>query len=463
MVVMSFIVAQTRYSEDVHPIQIKFDIHGFNADQTAQLTRRLFVVKKLLGKMLKVGGGAFINPFETTQCEWHLKVPERYHNRPTHADLLVFVRPSRSNETAGIAGAIACEVDDATGRPIIGRMAISQAYFMWPHYRLRTQIQTLLHEMMHILVFSKQLFVHFQTQPVIYKTTKETQSSRNQTKYIVTPLVKQFVQEHFNCSTAIGAPLENEGTKEMRNRHWETIAFGDELMSASHTQNLRLTNLTLSLLADSGWYKVDFSFGEAMHWGRHKGCDFLESGCLNTHDKLRYPTEFCPAEGVKGCTSDFMAKANCGYTGITDRCPVYSHIPEGLCTQRSPHDFDVDSEHEEIGDHTRCLEIKEDKKHSSGCFHVECYQGKVMQVQVGGKPNICMYSGQRIKYKGLTIYCPDPKHFCRIYHQTSHNCSGRGYRFKNQCFCYDGWEGDSCDKRIIKAPKGPVNDPLDDL
>jgi hypothetical protein len=51
------------------------------------------------------------------------------------------------------------------------------------------------------------------------------------------------------------------------------------MIADSYGENY-VSNLTLALLEDSGWYKVDYSKSENMLWGRNRGCEFLEDKCI---------------------------------------------------------------------------------------------------------------------------------------------------------------------------------------
>lgn len=50
-------------------------------------------------------------------------------------------------------------------------------------------------------------------------------------------------------------------------------------MTGAFDFNPVLSQLTLALLEDSGWYCVDYSVAESLVWGRGKGCDFISQGC----------------------------------------------------------------------------------------------------------------------------------------------------------------------------------------
>jgi hypothetical protein len=46
----------------------------------------------------------------------------------------------------------------------------------------------------------------------------------------------------------------------------------NELMTASITEISILSEITLKLLEDSGWYHINYSFAENLEWGKAKGC-----------------------------------------------------------------------------------------------------------------------------------------------------------------------------------------------
>ena len=48
--------------------------------------------------------------------------------------------------------------------------------------------------------------------------------------------------------------LENQGGDMSKGAHWERRLFYNELMTASISENPVISNTTLSLFEDSGWY-----------------------------------------------------------------------------------------------------------------------------------------------------------------------------------------------------------------
>jgi len=67
-----------------------------------------------------------------------------------------------------------------------------------------------------------------------------------------------------------------------------------------------MSNLTLSLLEDSGWYKVNRTFAEHFLWGKDEGCQFPVLLCKSSQNF----SEFCIGNG-QGCTQTGVFKGEC--------------------------------------------------------------------------------------------------------------------------------------------------------
>ena len=116
----------------------------------------------------------------------------------------------------------------------------------------------------------------------------------------VAPLT-QKVRSYFNCPTAEGAYLENQGGSSILGSHFERRIFGNELMTAGEVFDRRISEFTLALLEGTGWYKVDYSLAEPMSYGKNEGCAFLDTKCIDPETLKPNFKEFCPnltAEGV---------------------------------------------------------------------------------------------------------------------------------------------------------------------
>jgi leishmanolysin-like peptidase len=91
--------------------------------------------------------------------------------------------------------------------------------------------------------------------------------------------VRAAVSEHLNCPTAPGGPLEDEGGISTAGSHWEAAIFQTEIMvgvsSSIERQRQVLSNVTLALAQDSGWYAPNFGAAGFLRFGHLTGCDML--------------------------------------------------------------------------------------------------------------------------------------------------------------------------------------------
>lgn len=113
---------------------------------------------------------------------------------------------------------------------------------------------------------------------------------------ITTPAVAREAQRHFGCTTAQGAPLETEGGEGTSLSHLERRHFDGELMvgNAAMTDRAALSNITLAVLEDSGWFIPDYSAASALEYGRGRGCEFLEGTCgVEADQKPAFEGIFC--------------------------------------------------------------------------------------------------------------------------------------------------------------------------
>lgn len=94
---------------------------------------------------------------------------------------------------------------------------------------------------------------------------------------MTSPSVRAAAAEHFNCPDVAGAPVEDEGGVSTAGSHWEASIFQTEIMvgvSAGMERQV-LSNITLGLAKDSGWYAPNFGAAGFMRYGHLAGCDML--------------------------------------------------------------------------------------------------------------------------------------------------------------------------------------------
>ena len=146
----------------------------------------------------------------------------------------------------------------------------------------------LLHELTHILGFLVSLFKFYpggEQNTILYKEESRTNVQKG---YIITPKVVQYARKYFNCSSLEGIELERSTSNQIADSHWEArLLLGEYMNSEIYTPEQVISEFTLALLEDSGWYKVNYYTGGLMRFGKNQGCYFIEKDCYKfDYDKL---------------------------------------------------------------------------------------------------------------------------------------------------------------------------------
>jgi len=225
---------------------------------------------------------------------------------------------------------------DQNMRPIVGHVnfnvrlmpsSISESSDKW-----KELAGVALHETMHVLGFSNNMFPLFLNQssgqvydnPVI---TVVNEKDGHVATILTTPRVKEAVRRQFGCDSLEGAPLEDQGGAGTAASHWEKAVFMDEVMTGSASSAPVLSNVTLALLEDSGWYFPNYEFGERLVWGENLGCDFVQAKCENGWPKEEAAGYFCTEKDKEGCTYDRTARGLCSIKQYSMLPEQYQHLP----------------------------------------------------------------------------------------------------------------------------------------
>ncbi len=252
-------------------------------------------------------------------------------------DLLIYVTAVSTNcGSSTLAYASACYLDQKD-RPIVGNVNFclaNSAYSEWAESDIE---KVVLHELIHVLGFSSFLYSFFRDESGLprtprcpgasgctvndipsfppfneltytYAVSASTVITQAGLEYIVTPAVTAVARAYFACPALPGAPLEDHGSSGTAGSHWKERMLFTELMTGEIDNNFSpvLSEFTLALLADSGWYRVNLSAADAappMLWGRGRGCEHFDSACA--------AAPFCAANYAQGCTFDRAAVGVC--------------------------------------------------------------------------------------------------------------------------------------------------------
>ena len=173
-----------------------------------------------------------------------------------------------------------------------------------------------LHEFTHILGFEKTIL---DNKGFLKKIDSERISDNNKEKIIITSeKVLSKAKNYFNCNSMEGIELNTENSLEGDECiHWEgRLLLGEYMTSELYYPEQVISEFTLALLEDLGWYQVDYYTGGLMRFGKNKGCDFINKDCviINGGITSRFPNEFCSLNTFGTCSAGRLSRGYC-FTG----------------------------------------------------------------------------------------------------------------------------------------------------
>ena len=237
-----------------------------------------------------------------------------YKNFLIKNDLIIFPVISSELSTSVAAAAGACITHPDTNRPIMGILYISQIMDQWKkNWKIKIK-NTLFHEITHILGFSYNFFSN------LNMVIKE-----GNIYYINSTKVLEQTKKYFGCDNLPypGVPLENQGGAGSAKSHWEGRYMYGEYMNMETLPDIAISDITLALLEDTGFYKVNYFSGGLFKFGKNKGCDFLIKECIE-NDTATFE-EFCDLPKEPKCTSSLTSKSSCDLESYNFDIP-YKHF-----------------------------------------------------------------------------------------------------------------------------------------
>ncbi|KPM09199.1 leishmanolysin-like protein [Sarcoptes scabiei] len=407
----------------------------------------------------------------------------------------------RCSKGSTIAYAAHCQQDIVLNRPIAGHANICPDLISTRPRDLETLISTFKHEILHALGFSVSLYAFYRdsegnrigstnqaknipntnssnrtsftpnagsmlkiSKKVLLRVERKNWKVRggtltNSVFVISTPNVVREVRNHFNCSLLEGAELENQGEDGTLLTHWEKRLFENEAMTGTHTQNPVYSRITLALMEDTGWYRVNYSLAQSFKWGKNLGCDFAMKSCKEWMDTKRAQKQsihpYC--DRVKKdplqteCTNNRDSVALCnlrlydeelkekfqnfdhidnvgndtiGYYGgsviLADYCPYIQEFTwkQNNATVRGSKCSFVENNPlpeknfalEQYGFNSRCInhgeeqwierncfEIRQWQHWGSGCYQYQCSEDGFLDLLINNHTFRCLYENQEIK------------------------------------------------------------------
>ncbi len=289
------------------PIRIHFDFSFIEENLNLKLIKEKNLIdlketiipkaKQVLESLLNVKRIRNKLKLNSPHCET-FPIPSIYNHGGTgvEADLIIFVSIDTSgyfNENGVEAAAIHCLQNSETRRPIAGHINFKPDLNIKYQHEIEYYAWLAIHEISHILVFNRELYDDYinpeTNEPLGYDRVIGSKIFENGKKinYIKTSRVLEKSKKHFNCKNIQGIPLEYNGGAGTAGSHWSRRYMNsDYMIGESFGENL-ISDITLALFEDSGWYKVNQNNANLFVWGKDKGCDFLDRGkkCIFAEQK----------------------------------------------------------------------------------------------------------------------------------------------------------------------------------
>ncbi|RNE96538.1 leishmanolysin [Trypanosoma rangeli] len=245
-----------------------------------------------------------------TLCS-NFEIPSSHHTRGVPgADMVLYAAAAPIQGTT-IAWAVGCSVLPS-GRPAVGVINFGPYSVTDSEFGVRIAA----HEIAHTLGFEMRFFdARNMTQ-----TIPEVRGKEN-VVVVSSPKTLEKTRAHFNCTSAPGMELEDEGGGSTVSSHWKRRNVKDELMAGLPGAGY-YTALTMAVFEDMGFYRAQWSMAEQMPWGNNSGCELLTEKCL-TNGTTQYPEMFCDSTFyLPECTSDHFAVGRCSIYGYNSPLPA---------------------------------------------------------------------------------------------------------------------------------------------
>lgn len=441
-----------------HPMRVKIVTSGISELETKDKGAYDFLTKTLVPAIDQHISSTFrvpessISLTDRTAGYCRTTIPEDLKTTSDY-DLVIFFKIDHELDAQGssiIAYAGACEKHPITGRPISGSVTFN--YKFVKHYdkskpypviqKTDFLFTTGIHELYHAMGFSSNLFEEFVDSHGKLRGKENviiTDSTGPFSHLIKTPKVLEHARKHFNNPNLEGVPVEDQGGAGSKGSHWERIAIGNEVMVAASQYNGALSEFTLRLFEDSGWYQINYEMTEPHHWGKE------QTNLLTQNDVCNYHGHTCD----KGDTSyhvyaDYTTFGYCS----TNPSPFENH-----CHFVKPYSgMDCRKGFADGGFEYRAFDGSPNGGSEWGqCFKSSCEGVSKLTVMAGEHMIECTEKnqGQKVMYPDSTggyLICPDVRDFCdQLSEMCPKDCNNQGRCLKgNKCWCYPGFPGKYC-------------------
>lgn len=444
---------------DWSPIRIYFDYSKLDSQVTevsiekVELLKRLMNrAKEILEKLLKV------KRLTRRLVPVNEKIPfsTDIRTRGVEADLLISVEFSESVKGSTVATASGYEFEEYSGRPIVGLVQYNKNFTVKKN-AIKGNLDTAIHEIAHILAFNSEYFSEFIDPITLTKIPRdrvlmESKVNGVSRKVLITPNVVRAARKHFGCDKIEGMDLENHGEDGNDFSHWkERLMYGDIMIGENGTED-SISEITLAVFDDSGWYRTNAFTGALFSFGLNQGCAFFEEKCVE-NGVTQFKNDYCVGAGESNCDPSHRQRTFCsiktfdkdvpctyqhfsnprlgGSQPLAEFCPLPLKIADDVdelknnCIYGQKNPLPEIAEYETIGVNSACFVSNvydrskrtynwaAGKDFNSACYEFRCNEAeRIVEVSVGGKFYKCPREGGAIEVsptalsKG-TIQCMD--------------------------------------------------------
>lgn len=179
------------------------------------------------------------------------------------ADLRLIIIPEFNTQSSHFAAASAAYLSPIDGRPMVGLYYLNFATLKASKTNSWQYFNIFAHEFTHVLGFSDNLFPNYYKDGLLRpmnQTVKQMKIGSQVYTAIILPQVLEFAREHFGCKDLEGVPLENGGGDGSANSHWEKLFLSNSYMNSVTEYPGFISDFTLKLLNETGWYFVRSHF-----------------------------------------------------------------------------------------------------------------------------------------------------------------------------------------------------------
>ena len=379
-----------------------------------------------------------------------------------NADLHVTIvgRPFGASSTLASAGSLQSESSEY--RPIQGfvfmnikripKTAENEAYTP------NRMFQLLFHEVLHVLGITQYQFDYWMDRNTLkrYTTFPKTLLYHGQKSFTIihTPECHRYAKYRFGLETftdgtnscPAGVEFEDTGGSGTKGSHPEGRVYFNEAMVGVLQPNAIISDLSLALLYDTGWYDVSYQNAHGLGWGNGRSL----TGTPLTSFPLGPPQTIFPSHYLCSnnfdsgrCTYDYKAIGVCSNqqfdcsnptidtdiafcqtqsfynpNGLTVRgsSVVHDHMlyiggySNRICTSNTSSLF-YGTYGESFGDKSRCIMINNNQAY--GCFQTRCDDLRLYLI-VNGVEKECTSKDQELVFGSTRLKCPNPQHLCRL-------------------------------------------------